>query len=108
MLESIRGLSDWCHMDCRAIYKLWRRRIVKQDESDGDPKFTTTIGLGGKLTNYWRTNIWKSWKWRGVWRAYKNPILEFDVGQISSKNKKKTYKAQVIFTTIGGMVWSMD
>jgi len=23
---------------------------VKQDESDGDPKFTTTIGLGGKLT----------------------------------------------------------
>jgi len=21
---------------------------VKQDESDGDPKFTTTIGLGGK------------------------------------------------------------
>jgi hypothetical protein len=31
------------------IYKLWRWRIVKQDESDGDPKFTTIIGLGGKL-----------------------------------------------------------
>jgi len=25
---------------------------MKQDESDGDPKFTTTIGLGGKSTGY--------------------------------------------------------
>jgi hypothetical protein len=35
--------------------------------------------------------------------AYKNPILEFDVGQMSFKNKGKTYKAQVVSTTRGGM-----
>jgi hypothetical protein len=29
---------------------------MKQDESDGDSKFTITIGLGGKLANYWKTN----------------------------------------------------
>jgi len=25
---------------------------MKQDESDGDPEFITTIELGGKLVNY--------------------------------------------------------
>ncbi len=45
MLENIRGLSNWCHKDYKVIYKLWRRRIVKQYELDGDSKFTTTIDL---------------------------------------------------------------
>ncbi len=29
---------------------------MKQDESDGDPKFIMTIGFGGKLLNHWKTN----------------------------------------------------
>jgi hypothetical protein len=52
MLENIRGLSSWHCKDHIMIYRLWRRRIVKQDEFDGDPKFTTTIRIGGKLTSY--------------------------------------------------------
>jgi hypothetical protein len=52
MLESIWGLSSWRYKDCRVIYKLWRQRIVKQDESNGDPKFIATIELGGKLASY--------------------------------------------------------
>jgi hypothetical protein len=28
---------------------------MKQDELDGDPKFTVTIGLGGKSSNHWKT-----------------------------------------------------
>jgi hypothetical protein len=35
---------------------------------------------------------------------YKNPILEFDVGQTSFKNIKKRCKAHVISTTKGGKV----
>jgi hypothetical protein len=38
------------------IYRFWRKRIVKQDESDGDLEFTTAIGFGGKLLNYWTRN----------------------------------------------------
>ncbi len=53
MLESIRDLSDWSHKDYRTIYRLWRRRIVKQDELDYDLKFTTIIGFGGKSSSYW-------------------------------------------------------
>jgi len=53
MLESIRDLSNWCHKDYRTIYRLWRRRIVKQDELDYDLKFTTIIGFGGKSLSYW-------------------------------------------------------
>jgi hypothetical protein len=52
MLESIRGLSNWRCKDCRTIYGLWRQRIVKQNESYGDAKFTTTIGLGGKSSSH--------------------------------------------------------
>jgi hypothetical protein len=48
MLESIRGLSGWCCKDCKIIYRLWKQRIV-QDESDGDPKFTSIIELGSTL-----------------------------------------------------------
>jgi hypothetical protein len=36
MLESIRGLSGWCHKDYKVIYKLWKQRIVEQNELDGD------------------------------------------------------------------------
>jgi hypothetical protein len=34
--------------------------------------------------------------------AHKNPVSKFDVGQMSSKNKRNTYKAQVISTTRSG------
>jgi hypothetical protein len=74
MLESIRGLNSWRCKDYIAIYWLWTWKIVKQDESDGDLKFTTTIGLGGKSASYWKTNIRQSWKCKGVCRAYRNPI----------------------------------
>jgi hypothetical protein len=73
MLENIRGLSDWCRKDYIMIYRLWRWRIVKQNELDGDSKFTMTIGLGGKLSSHWKTNKRQSWKWRDVWQAYRNP-----------------------------------
>jgi hypothetical protein len=74
MLESIKGLHNWCCKDCKIIYKLWKWRIVKQDESNGEPKFTTTIGLGGKLASYWKTNRRQFWKWKGICKAYKNFI----------------------------------
>jgi hypothetical protein len=60
------------------------------------------------LASYWKTNKRQSWKWRGICRAYKNPILKFNVGHTSSKNRKKTYKALVVSTTRGGTMWSMD
>jgi hypothetical protein len=52
MLESIKGLSGWRCKDYKAIYRFWRQRIVKQDESNGDLEFIMTIGLGGKSTSY--------------------------------------------------------
>jgi hypothetical protein len=56
MLKRIKGLSGWCHKNYITIYRLWRWKIVKQDELDGDPKFVVTIGLGGKLSNHSKTN----------------------------------------------------
>jgi hypothetical protein len=41
-------------------------------------------------------------KWRGICKAYRNPILESNVGQMFFENKGKTYKAHVISTTRGG------
>jgi hypothetical protein len=52
-------------------------------------------------------NIIQPWEWKGVCYTYKNPISEFDVGQISSENKGKTYRAHVS-TTRGGTMWNMD
>jgi hypothetical protein len=52
MLKSIKGLSGWHYKYYRVIYRLWRLKIMKQDESDGDAEFTIIIKLGGKLTNY--------------------------------------------------------
>jgi hypothetical protein len=52
MLENIKGLCSWCHKDCKTIYKIWKQKIVKQDESNGDLEFIVTIGIGGKLTSY--------------------------------------------------------
>jgi hypothetical protein len=66
MLENIRGLSSWRRKDCKAIYRLWRQRIVKQNELDGDSEFIMTIGLGGKSSSHSKTNRRQSWKWRGV------------------------------------------
>ncbi len=108
MLESIKGLSRWHHKDCIAIYRLWRQRIVKQDESDSDPEFITTIGLGWKLASYWKTNWRQFWKWRRLYKAYKNPISKFDVGQMNYGSRGKTCKAHVVSTTRGGTTWSMD
>jgi hypothetical protein len=80
----------------------------EQDESKGDPKFTTTIRLGGKSASYWMSNIRQYWKWRGGCKVYKNPILEYDVGQMSAENGGKACEAQVIFSTRSGMVRHMD
>jgi hypothetical protein len=55
MYASIRGLHDWRCKDCKAIYKIWIQKIVNQDESCGDPKFTTIIKLGSKSTSYWKS-----------------------------------------------------
>jgi hypothetical protein len=95
-------------MGCKMIYRLWRWKIVKQNESDGDLKFIATIVLREKSSSHWKINKKSSWKWKGVCWAYKNPILDFNVGQMSSKNRRKTCKAHVIFTTRGGMAWSMN
>jgi hypothetical protein len=54
MLESIRSLHGWHHKDYIVIYRFWRRKIVKQDELDGDPEFTATIEIRGKLASYWK------------------------------------------------------
>jgi hypothetical protein len=81
---------------------------VKQDESNNDSKFTSIIGLGGNSSNHWKINRRQSWKWKGICRAYTNPILKFDIGLMSSKKRGKTWKAQVVSTTINGMTWSMD
>ncbi len=67
-----------------------------------------TTRLGGKATSYWKWNRRKSWKWGGVCRAYKNPISEYDVGQMSFENRRKACGAQVISTTRSGMVGCMD
>jgi hypothetical protein len=108
MLQSIRGLHSSCCKDCKVIYKLWRWKIVKQNELDGDLEFTTTIGLGGKLANYWKSNRKQIWKWRGVCKAYRNPILESYVGQTSFENKRKVYGAQVGSTIRSGTTGCMD
>jgi hypothetical protein len=62
MLKNIIGLSDWCCKDYKMICKFWKKRIMKQDELDGDLEFTMTIGFGGKLSSYWMRNIKQSWK----------------------------------------------
>jgi hypothetical protein len=81
---------------------------MKQDESNGDLKFTATIGIGGNSTSYWKSDRIKSWKWRGICRAYKNPISEFDVRQTSFENKRKAWGEHVIFTTRNGTAWRID
>jgi hypothetical protein len=41
-------------------------------------------------------------KWKGICGNYKNPISKSNVGQTSFENKRKIYRAQVVFTTRGG------
>jgi len=41
-------------------------------------------------------------------QAYKNPILEFDVGQTSAENKRKACRAHVASTTKSGTMRRMD
>jgi hypothetical protein len=108
MLERIRGLRGWRCKDCKVIYRLWRWKIVKQDESNGDVEFIMTIGLGGKSTSYWKSNKRQFWEWKGICKAYKNPILKFDVGQASFENRKKACGAQVVSTTRSGVVGCMN
>ncbi len=62
---------------------------MKQDELDGDPEFTLTIGLGGKSISYSKINKRQFQKWRGICKAYRNPILKFDVRETSFENKGK-------------------
>jgi len=45
MLESIRVLNGWHCKYYKVIQTLWKRRVVKQDESNGDLEFIMTIGL---------------------------------------------------------------
>ncbi len=52
---------------------------MKQNESNGDPEFITTIGFGGQSTSYWKINKKQFQKWKGVCRAYKNPISKSNV-----------------------------
>jgi hypothetical protein len=73
MLESIKGLSGWCCKDYKMTYEIWRQGIVKQNESNGDLKFITIIGLGGKLASYWKINRRQSWKWKGECKLTKTP-----------------------------------
>ncbi len=49
---------------------------MKQDESNGDPKFTIAIGFKSKSLSYRMRNKRQSWKWKGVCENYKNPILD--------------------------------
>jgi hypothetical protein len=76
MLESVKGLHGSHCKDYRAIYGFWRWKFVKQDESNGDLKFITTIKLGGKLASYWKIDRRQFQKWRGICKAYKNLISE--------------------------------
>jgi hypothetical protein len=71
MLGNIRGLSSWCCKDyVEQSTNSEKQRIVKQDESDGDPEFTVTIRLGGKLTSYWKTIKRQFWKWKRTCKVY--------------------------------------
>jgi hypothetical protein len=45
MLKSIKGLRGWHRKNCRTIYRFWRWGIVKQDESNGDPKLQWQLDL---------------------------------------------------------------
>jgi hypothetical protein len=45
MLENIKGSHNRCLKDYKTIYTFQKQGIVKQDESDGDSKFTTTTGF---------------------------------------------------------------
>jgi hypothetical protein len=67
-----------------------------------------TIGLGGKSTSYWRSDIRQYWRWRGGCKAYKNPTLESNVRQMSVENGGKACGAQVVSTTRSGMARHMD
>ncbi len=62
---------------------------MKQDESNGDLEFITTIGLGSKSASYWKSDRRQSWKWKKICKAYRNPILEFDVGHTNFDNRGK-------------------
>jgi len=74
MLENIRVLSSWHHKYYKVIQTLWKRRVVKQDESNGDPEFIVTIGLEGKLIIYWNIDKRQSWKWIKICKAFKPHI----------------------------------
>ncbi len=81
---------------------------MKQDELDGNLELMVIVGLGGKLSRHWKKNKRKFWQWRRVYKAYRNCILESDVGQTNYDNRRKACRSQVVSTTKGGMVWNMD
>ncbi len=90
------------------IYRFWTLKIAKQDESNGESKFRVTIGFRGKLASYWKKDRIQFQKWRGVCRAYNNPILEYHVREMNFDNIGKACGAQIIFTTRSGMVGRED
>ncbi len=67
-----------------------------------------TIKFGTKLSNHWKINKKYPWKWRRVCKAYKNAILESNVGQMNFENKGETCMTHVVSITRSGMAWSMD
>jgi hypothetical protein len=76
---------------------------VKQDELNSDSEFIVIIGLWGKLISYLKLNKRQFWKWKGVCKAYRNPVSESDVGHASFENKRKACEAQVVSTTRSGL-----
>ncbi len=80
VLKSIRSLSGWNRKDCKVIYKLWRKRIMKQNESDGDLEFIATIRFGSKYPRNWKKNKRQFWKWKIVTKTpYQNRMLDKQV-----------------------------
>jgi len=74
MLESTRSLSDWCCKNCGAIYKLWRR-IVKQDELNGDLEFITIIGFRKQIVKILKETQKKILQMeRSMWKLQKPHI----------------------------------
>jgi hypothetical protein len=49
---------------------------VKQDESNGDPKFTVTIGLGGKSAKLLKNKQKTIWKMERSMQGLQKPHIE--------------------------------
>jgi hypothetical protein len=107
MLKNIKGLRSWFCKNYRTIYKLWRWRIVKQNELDGDLEFIMTIGLGGKLANYWKPNrkqFWKEEYARLIETPYYNMML--DKWVLRTKERPARHKFFLLQEVVQWDVWT--